>query len=108
MAEEVVRVVRARVADPRWIAGQVRHGYRGAAEMARSLAALDAYARTLPTRFDAQFDLVHAATLGDPAVDAFLQHANPAAHTDMRDRFAAAQADGIWHPRRNIPPEGAP
>ena len=105
VAEEVVRVVRGRVANPRWLAGQMRHGYRGAAEMARSVAALDAYARSLPTRFDAQFDLVHGAMLGDADVAAFLREANPEAYADMRGRFAAAQADGIWHPRRNVPME---
>lgn len=105
--EEVARVVRGRAANPAWIAGQMRHGYRGAGEMARTLAALDAYARTLPTRFDTQFDLLHAATLADPAVDSFLRGNNPDAHADMHARFAQAQADGIWHPRRNLPPEDA-
>ena len=103
VAEEVRRVVRGRAANPRWIAGQMRHGYRGAGEVARSVAALGAYARSLPERFDAQFDLLHAATLGDPAVDAFLRTENPAAHAAVRDQFAAAQADGVWHPRRNRP-----
>lgn len=106
VAEEVVRVVRGRVANPRWLAGQMRHGYRGAGEMARSLAALDAYARSLPVRFDAQFDLVYSATLGSADVEAFLLEANPEAHADMRGRFAAAQADGVWHPRRNLPMGG--
>ncbi len=104
VAEEVVRVVRGRAANPAWIAGMVRHGRRGAAEIARPLAALDAYARTLPHRFDAQFELLYAATLGDPAVDAFLRRANPEARADMAARFAAAQAAGLWHPRRNGPP----
>ena len=101
VAEEVRRVARGRAANPAWIAGQMRHGFRGTAEMARSLAALDAYARSLPERFDTQFDLLHAATLGDPAVCGFIRDANPAAHADMRDRFAQARADGLWHPRRN-------
>lgn len=99
--EEVRRVVRGRAANPAWIAGMMRHGYRGAAEIARPLAALEAYARTLPARFDAQFDLLHAATLGDDAVDAFLQAENPAARADMAARFEAARQEGLWHPRRN-------
>lgn len=108
VAEEVRRVSRGRVANPAWIAGQMRHGFRGGAEMARGLAALDAYARTLPDRFDAQFDLVHDATLGDPAVADFLRTANPEAHADMRARFGQARADGLWHPRRNDVLQDAP
>ncbi len=101
VAEEVVRIVRGRAANPAWIAGMMRHGRAGAAEIARPLAALSAYARTLPERFDAQFDLLHAATLGDVAVDAFLRAHNPEARADLLARFAEAQRGGLWHPRRN-------
>ncbi len=105
VAEEVVRVVRGRAANPDWIRGMMRHGYRGAAEITRSVEALHGFARTLPTRFDAQFDLLHAATLGEPDVDAFLRAANPEARAAMAARFLEAQAGGHWHPRRNMAPE---
>jgi cobaltochelatase CobN len=103
IAEELARVVRGRAANPRWIAGMMRHGYRGAAEIARGVHALHDFAATLPARFDAQFDLLFEATLGDPAVDAFLRDANPQARAAMAARFAAAQDSGCWHPRRNMP-----
>ena len=101
VAEEVARVVRGRAANPRWIAGMMRHGYRGAAEIARSVEALHGFAATLPTRFDKQFDLLFDATLGTPAVDAFLRAANPDARAALASRFADAQSAGLWHPRRN-------
>ena len=101
LAEEVVRIVRARAANPAWIAGMMRHARSGAAEIARPLAALEAYARTLPTRFDPQFDLLHDATLGTPEVDAFLKAHNPEAHAGLVARFRSVQAEGLWHPRRN-------
>jgi cobaltochelatase CobN len=104
VTEEVVRVVRGRAANPDWIRGMMRHGYRGAAEITRSVEALHGFARTLPTRFDAQFDLLHAATLGEPDVDAFLRAANPEARAAMAARFSEAQAGGLWHPRRNMAP----
>ncbi|MBV9655550.1 MAG: cobaltochelatase subunit CobN [Acetobacteraceae bacterium] len=102
VAEELARVVRGRAINPDWIAGQRRHGHRGAAELARTLDSLHAFAATLPTRLDRQFDLYFDATLGDPAVDAFLREANPAAHAAMRARFADAVARGLWRPRRNF------
>ena len=101
MAEEVARVVRGRAANPAWIAGMARHGYRGAAEIARTIDALHAFAATLPERFDRQFELLHDATLGDAATNAFLRAANPAAHSAMRARFLEARRRGLWHPRRN-------
>ncbi|MBV1837765.1 cobaltochelatase subunit CobN [Acetobacter estunensis] len=98
---EVVRVVRGRLANPRWMAGMQRHGYRGAAEMARGVEALCAFAATMPERFDAQFDLVCATTLGDDTCDAFLRDANPAAHAAIRARLAEMIRRGLWHPRSN-------
>ena len=101
VAEQVARVVRGRAANPAWLAGMMRHGYAGAAEMARAVDALAAFAATLPDRFDRQFDLLHDATLRAPKVDAFLRRENPDARAAMAARFAAAQAAGLWHPRRN-------
>jgi len=101
VAEEVARVVRGRAANPRWIAGMMRHGYRGGAEIARGIEALCGFAAALPHRFDAQFDLLFGATLGTPEVDAFLRAANPDARAALAARFAEAQASGLWHPRRN-------
>ncbi len=105
VAEEVARVVRGRAANPRWIAGMMRHGYRGAAEIARGIEALHGFASLLPARFDAQFDLLFDATLGTPDVDAFLRAANPDARAALASRFADAQSAGLWHPRRNSGPD---
>jgi cobaltochelatase CobN len=101
VAEQIARIVRGRAANPRWIAGMTRHGYRGAAEIARSVEALHAFAATIPTRLDRQFDLLFDATLGAPEVDAFLRLANPAARAAMAARFAEARQRGLWHPARN-------
>jgi cobaltochelatase CobN len=101
LIEELHRVVRGRAANPAWIAGMMRHGYRGAAEIARSLDGLVGFAAVLPQRLDQQFDLLFDATLGDPTVDAFLQGINPAARAAMVTRFRDAAARDLWRPRRN-------
>lgn len=101
LAEEVARIVRGRAANPAWIAGMMRHGYRGAAEIARGLDALHGFAATLPERFDTQFDLLFDATLGDEAVDRFLRAANPQARAAMAARFREAIGRDLWRPRRN-------
>ena len=101
VAEEIRRVVRARAANPAWIAGMMRHAHRGAGEITRPLAALELYARTLPDRFDRQFDLLHEATLGTPEVDAFIRRNNPEAHQDLLARYDALRHAGLWHPTQN-------
>lgn len=109
VGEEIARVVRGRAANPRWISGQMRHGYRGAAEIARAVEGLAAFAARLPQRLDRQFDLLFDATLGDADVDGFLARENPAARADMAARFQQALARDLWRPRRNdVFAEGAP
>ncbi len=101
LTEELARVVRGRAANPAWIAGMMRHGYRGAAEIARGVEGLYAFAATVPSRLDRQFDLLFDATLGDETVDAFLRAENPRARAAMAARFDEAIRRELWRPRRN-------
>jgi cobaltochelatase CobN len=101
LTEEIARIVRARAANPAWIAGMMRHGYRGGAEIARGVEGLCGFAATLPERLDRQFDLLFDATLGDAAVDEFLHCNNPAAREHIAARFRDALHRDLWRPRRN-------
>ena len=58
LAQEIARVLRGRAVNPRWIAGQMRHGHRGAAEIAETLDNLFAYAALTDAVDSAQFDLI--------------------------------------------------
>ncbi|WP_170396377.1 cobaltochelatase subunit CobN [Ruegeria arenilitoris] len=101
LSEEISRVVHARAANPGWIAGMQRHGFRGAAEIAATLDHMASFAHLSGTVAPHLFDLYHDATLGDAEVDAFLQEANPQAHQAMQDRFRALLDAGLWNTRRN-------
>ncbi|MEQ8602893.1 MAG: cobaltochelatase subunit CobN [Marivibrio sp.] len=101
LEDEIGRVVRARVVNPKWIAGVMRHGYKGAFEMAATVDYLFAFAATARAVKDHHFDLVFDAYLGDEAVRAFLQEKNPDALRDIAARLQEAQDRGLWRPRRN-------
>jgi len=101
LAEEIGRVVRARAANPKWIAAMMRHGYKGGFEMAATVDYLFAFAATTRAVTDRQFDAVHDAYLGDDAVRDFLARDNPAALAEMAGRFAEAIDRGLWKPTRN-------
>ncbi|GAB6052226.1 cobaltochelatase subunit CobN [Magnetospira thiophila] len=103
--EEVARVVRARAANPKWIAGVMRHGYKGAFEMAATVDYLFAFAATARCVRDAHFDAVFDAYLGDETVRRFIADHNPAALSEMADRFREAIDRHLWTPRRNSTPE---
>ncbi|MGQ9371618.1 cobaltochelatase subunit CobN [Azospirillum sp. ST 5-10] len=104
LGEEIARTLRGRAANPRWIAGMMRHGHRGAAEMAVTVDTLFAFAATTRAVRDHHFDLLHGAYVADPAVWRFLAEANPAAARHILDRLDEARERGLWHPRRNAVP----
>jgi len=95
------RIVRARAVNPRFIAGQMRHGPRGAAEFAETVDRLFNFAETTDAVAGELFDLLHAAYVEDPAVREFLLRENPAAAASIAHRLDAALQRGFWHPRRN-------
>lgn len=101
LTEEIARVVHARAANPGWIAGMQRHGFRGAAEIAATLDHMAAFANLADVVGSHLFDTFYDATLGDEAVTAFLEAANPQALDAMRAKFAALIASGLWQTRRN-------
>ena len=101
LREEVARVVRARVINPKWIAGVMRHGYKGAAEMAATVDYLFGFAATTGCVERHHFDAVHDAYLEDPAVRGWLAEVNPAALADIARRLAEARSRGLWTPKRN-------
>jgi cobaltochelatase CobN len=101
LAQEIARVLRGRAINPRWIAGQMRHGHRGAAEIAETLDNLFAYAALTDAAPSRYFDLLFDATCGDERVRGFLIAANPQAAAGMAGRFEEARRRGLWVARRN-------
>jgi cobaltochelatase CobN len=101
LAQEVARVVRGRAANPRWLAGQMRHGFRGAAEIASTLDQMALFAHLAGAVESHHFDLYYDATLGDDAVRRFIEAANPEAAAMMRRRFQQLLDAGHWVTRRN-------
>lgn len=101
LQEEVARVVRARVVNPKWLAGVMRHGYKGAFEMAATVDYLFAFAATARAVGDHHFDAVYEAYLADDHVRQFLLDNNPAAAREIAERLIEAQERGLWRPRSN-------
>ena len=101
LREEVARVVRARVVNPKWIAGVMRHGYKGAFEMAATVDYLFAFAATAHAVDAHHFDAVYDAYLNDPPVREFLEQKNPDALREIAQRLAEARSRGFWQPRSN-------
>lgn len=101
IAEEIARVVRGRLTNPRWLAGMLSHGHRGIAEIAQSVDALYAFAATADAVPGALFDATHAALISDDSVLAALLDRNPAATAAIAARLRDALDRGLWVTRLN-------
>jgi cobaltochelatase CobN len=101
LEEEIARVVRGRAANPKWLAGVMRHGYKGAFEMAATLDYLFAFAATTGAVKNHHFDAIFDAYLREEDVRDFLERSNPAALAEMVARFEEAIERDLWRPRRN-------
>ncbi|AEH88118.1 cobaltochelatase subunit CobN [Mesorhizobium opportunistum] len=101
VGEAVARVVRARAVNARFIAGQMRHGPRGASEFAETVDRLVGFAETTHAIPSALIEAVHDAYVGDAEVRAFILRENPAAAKVIAERFLSARRRGLWHPLRN-------
>jgi cobaltochelatase CobN len=101
LTEEIARVVRSRAANPAWIAGMMRHGFRGAAEIAATLEHMAAFAHLAAAVPPHLFDLYFDATLGNDEIRDFMARENPAALAAIESCFARLHEASLWTTRRN-------
>ena len=101
LTEEISRVVRSRATNPAWIAGMMRHGFRGAAEIAATLEHMASFAHLADVVPSPLFDLYYDATLGDDQIRTFLGRENPAALAAIEDCFRRLDQGALWVTRRN-------
>lgn len=101
LAEDIARIVHGRLTHPRWIASQLAHGWRGAAELAEAVDTLFVFAASTDAVADGLFDAVFQAFCADTSIWSALEAANAPAAASIRSRLAEAARRGLWTSRRN-------
>ena len=101
LEDEMGRVVRSRVVNPKWIEGVKRHGYKGAFEIAATVDYMFAFAATTGAVKGHHFDLVHGAFLEDDLTREWIGDVNAPALAEIAERLAEAIDRGLWVPRSN-------
>jgi cobaltochelatase CobN len=96
LGEETRRVFRARVANPRWIASMIRHGYKGAAELAATVDYLFGYDATTGVAEDWMYERVAERYLLDADMARFMGRSNPWAARSIAERLLEAADRGMW------------
>jgi cobaltochelatase CobN len=105
--EDVARLIRGRLGHPRWIAAQLRHGYRGAQEFAQGIDAVFVLAAATDAVSSQDLDRLYGAWIADPETFDALKAANPEATRAILERFDELRARGLWQSRRNAAPADA-
>jgi cobaltochelatase CobN len=101
LEEEIARVMRARVVNPKWIDAMKRHGYRGAFEIIATLDFMFGFAATTGAVKSHHFDMAFAAFIEDDATRDFLITANHFGYDELIEKFNEARQRGFWIPRSN-------
>ena len=96
LAEEARRVFRSRVANPRWIGSMMRHGYKGAFELAATVDYLFGYDATTGVVDDWMYESVTERYVGADEVRDFLRRSNPWALRAIAERLLEAADRGLW------------
>ncbi|MFD2648608.1 cobaltochelatase subunit CobN [Devosia albogilva] len=101
LSEEIAHVMRSRVVNPKWIAGMMRHGYRGAFEIIATVDFMFAFAATTGAVKSHHFDLAFDAFVEDDRVREFISNSNRFGYDELIAKFNEARERGLWSPRSN-------
>jgi cobaltochelatase CobN len=96
LAEESRRVFRSRVANPRWIASMIRHGYKGAFELSATVDYLFGYDATTGVVEDWMYETLTEKYVLDEDVADFMRRSNPWALRAISERLLEAAERGLW------------
>ncbi|WP_342770701.1 cobaltochelatase subunit CobN, partial [Methanoculleus sp. UBA340] len=87
LAEEVRRVVRAKLLNPKWIEGMKRHGYKGAGDISRQVGTVYGWEATTQEVDDRIFDDIARTFVLDPEMRQFFADENPWALEEIGRRL---------------------
>ncbi len=102
LTEEVRRVARSKILNPKWIEGMKEHGYKGAGEINKRVGRLYGWQATAEAVDDAVFDDVARTFMMNDENRAFFEENNPWALEEMARRLIEAAERGIWSPSPDV------
>ena len=97
VAEEMKRVVRAESLNPKYIEGLIRHGYKGAMDMANRLNISFQWDATSNVMEDWMYDDYAQKYAFDPKVQQWMKKVNPWALQNIAETLLEAQQRQMWN-----------
>ncbi|NMC09557.1 MAG: cobalt chelatase, partial [Methanothrix sp.] len=96
LADEVRRVVRTKLLNPKWIEGMKRHGYKGAGDISKRVGRVYGWEATTQEVDDWIFDDIAKTFIMDEENRKFFEENNPWAMEEMGRRLLEAEQRGLW------------
>ncbi len=96
LADEVRRIVRTKLLNPKWIEGVKRHGYKGAGDISSRVGRVYGWEATTQEVDDWIFDDITKTFILNPENREFFEQNNPWALEEIGRRLLEAEGRGLW------------
>ncbi len=97
LADEIRRVVRTKLLNPKWIEGMKRHGYKGAGDISKRIGRVYGWEATTQEVDDWIFDDIARTFVLDADMRKFFEENNPWALEEVGRRLVEAYERGLWN-----------
>jgi len=102
LADEIRRVVRTKLLNPKWIEGMKRHGYKGAGDISKRIGRIYGWSATTKEVDDWIFDEIARTFLMNEENKKFFEEHNPWALEEIARRLIEAMERGLWNPAEDV------
>jgi len=96
LADEIRRVVRTKLLNPKWIDGMKEHGYKGAADMMKRITRVYGWEASTQEVDDWIFDDIAKTFVNNAEMRKFFEEKNPYALEEIARRLLEAHERGLW------------
>lgn len=102
LADEIRRIVRTKLLNPRWIEGMQEHGYKGASDIMKRITRVYGWEASTQEVDDWVFDDITKTFVTDPEMRKFFEDNNPYALEEISRRLLEANSRGLWEPDEQL------
>ncbi|BCB95950.1 cobaltochelatase subunit CobN [Dissulfurispira thermophila] len=102
LKDEVRRIARAKILNPKWIEGMKEHGYKGASEISKRVGRLYGWQATSKEVDGEIFDDITRTFMMNEDNRKFFEENNPYALEEIARRLIEAAERGLWEPAPDV------
>ncbi|MFA4849260.1 MAG: cobaltochelatase subunit CobN [Methanoregula sp.] len=96
LADEIRRVVRTKLLNPKWIDGMKEHGYKGASDIMKRVTRVYGWEASTQEVDDWIFDDIAETFVNNDEMREFFEENNPYALEEIARRLLEAEQRGLW------------